>query len=1064
MASLLPIHELFEAQARALPDAVAIRCSNGVCWTYDTLRRHVNQIARWLGASGITVGARVALFVGRKPESIAAMLAVLKSGAAYVPIDGSTPPARVRTLVQLIRPAAVITDRLHWQAALSDDVHPLPHDRVLCLDAQGSECAPGVCGLESLESQSDDSFPSLAGLDDCAYVIFTSGSTGTPKGVVVRHRAASGLLNWVNRTFAIEPGDTLLFITSFAFDLSVYDIFGTLAAGATVRLADEQDVHDPARLLSILRDEPITFWDSAPAALQRLLPLCAQALLPVSDRLRLVFLSGDWVPLSMPPALWRHFPRARVVALGGATEATVWSNYFPVDRIDPAWTSIPYGKPIPNARYYILDCSHQPCPVGEDGDLYIAGECLADGYFDAPALTAERFMEDPFVTAGQRMYRTGDRARWMPDSNIEFRGRVDGQVKVRGFRVELAEIEACLKKDAAVLDTVVLARDLPERGKQLIAFVCLAPGNTSAPAALRDHLSRQLPAYMVPSVFIAVDRFPLSTSGKVDRRELLALAARSAHETDELLKTDRERILAAIWSGVLGVERIGRSDNFFTLGGDSLTCVDLVCRARLAGLELNTGDVFRHSTLQGLAAVARRLEPCGHSRGAPGAVPRLMAGDGKVPLTPIQRWLFDRGLRDVQNYNIAMLYEVRKDADLAQLLRSLSSAARRHDAFGLRFEKKGGVWRQTIAAADEPVIAITRQRLDSLNASEAVVHAEQALHQLRRDLDLARGPLLKAILFETSFGAWLGIVAHHLVLDGVSLRIFLGEVQAAYRHEGESERERPAGDGFVDWARRLAAYSESRRVWEHLEGWLALPWEQVRPLPCDFRNGINTYASSADAHATLDVARTKAVLHLAPIARGTSAGEVLLAAFGRAAAGWAHTDAVLVEVAGHGREPYFDDFAVSHTIGYITTNSPVILGAGDAQPPSRPWDQSWGLLNYSRQPGVAKRVRQLPPAQLKFNFQGSHEPPGAEPLLAPTSTGVRGVLEPSNPRAYWINIEVWIAEGRLQCACKYGRNLHRPESAERLLGLFIGELARVAHCVAPFDTEPRHHRLMEAHQ
>ncbi|MEV7726168.1 AMP-binding protein [Streptomyces sp. NPDC087917] len=388
-----------------------------------------------------------------------------------------------------------------------------------------------------------------------AYAIFTSGSTGTPKAVAVSHRSVVGLIHWVNDAYRVTPDDRLLMVTSFCFDLSVYDVFGVLAAGGSIRLVADADATDPDRLTEILQNEPITFWDSAPAAMSVPLSFLELDEPHGRDTLRLVFLSGDWVPLSMPGRLRDAFPGVQVVALGGATECTVWSNHFPVDTVDPSWPSIPYGIPMPGARYYVLDDALRVCATGESGDLYIGGACVAAGYEGAPGLTAVKFLPDPFLTAPAppgdgRMYRTGDRARLLPDGNLRFLGRVDDQVKVNGYRIELAEVQAALGRcPEQILEAVVVAVAGPH-GPELAAFYVPAPadattrteatgtespGTGSAGAEVagrtdpRATASRLLPSYMLPDHFVPVAHIPVSATGKADRAALLKASGFSSH-------------------------------------------------------------------------------------------------------------------------------------------------------------------------------------------------------------------------------------------------------------------------------------------------------------------------------------------------------------------------------------------------------------------------------------------------------------------------------------------------------------------------------------------------------
>ncbi len=445
--------------------------------------------------------------------------------------------------------------------------------------------------------------------DDFAYVIHTSGSTGEPKGIGVQHRPAVGLIDWVNGTFGVGPRDRLLFTTSLGFDLSVYDIFGTLAAGGTIHVVPEAALRDPVLLAAMLRDEPVTLWDSAPAALQQLAPLFPAREEAIRRRcpLRLVLLSGDWIPVGLPDQVRTAFPAARVIGLGGATEATVWSNRYPIGEVDPRWPSIPYGRPIANARYYVLDAALSPCPVGVPGDLHIGGDVLCTGYVYQPDLTAAQFLPDPFagpVRKGARMYRTGDRARYGVDGNLEFLGRIDHQVKIRGYRIELGEIEVALSRHSGVREAVVLAREDIPGEKRLAGYV--VPSRQPAPTAaeLREFLLATLPEYMVPWAFVELPAFPVTTNGKLDRAALPAPQASPAAGGGAYVapRNELERAIARVWREVLQVERVGVKDNFFESGGSSLLIVKLHARLKEAlGRDVPVMELFRHSTIDALA-------------------------------------------------------------------------------------------------------------------------------------------------------------------------------------------------------------------------------------------------------------------------------------------------------------------------------------------------------------------------------------------------------------------------------------------------------------------------------
>jgi len=445
--------------------------------------------------------------------------------------------------------------------------------------------------------------------ENLAYIIYTSGSTGVPKGVTICHRSAANLMDWVNKTFAVGPRDRLLFVTSLCFDLSVYDIFGVLGAGGSLHIASDSEQKDPERLLGLLCEEPITFWDSAPAVLQQLVPFFP-TVIPGGEQmaLRLVFLSGDWIPITLPDAVRSAFPAAQMVSLGGATETSIWSNYYLIDKVHPQWPSIPYGKPIQNAQYYVLDDRFHPCPIGIAGELYVGGDCLALGYAGDTVKTNERFIANPFSDdPNARMYRTGDLARHLSDGNLEFLGRIDSQVKIRGFRIELGEIETAIRQHPAVRHAAIVVREDTPGNKRLVAYV--VPGKEVERCHLRSYLRDKLPGYMVPEAFVLLEAFPLTANGKIDRKALPAPQDISEVKRDFVApRTPLEQQVARIWSEVLGIERIGIEDRFFELGGNSLLAARAIARLQdHFEIEMPVKYLFEQPTITGLSATIERL-------------------------------------------------------------------------------------------------------------------------------------------------------------------------------------------------------------------------------------------------------------------------------------------------------------------------------------------------------------------------------------------------------------------------------------------------------------------------
>ncbi|HSF39662.1 MAG TPA: amino acid adenylation domain-containing protein, partial [Thermoanaerobaculia bacterium] len=575
------LHDLFYEQAARTPDALAILRKEGQT-TYGDLARQADRLARRLRAKGVGPGDLVALLLEPSPERVAAVLAVLRAGAAYVPLDPAYPADRL-DFMMVDTGAALLLTRETLAAALEepdeDDATPLP----------------------------------AAAPDDRAYVIYTSGSTGRPKGVVIRHAAAVNTVRDVNRRFGVGPKDRVFAVSALSFDLSVYDLFGPLAVGAAVVLPEPSATPDPAAWSAALARHGVTVWDSAPA----LMDLLVSSGAPLPETLRLVLLSGDWIPLALPGEIRRRVPGARVISLGGATEASIWSILYPIGEVPPSWTSIPYGRPMVNQAFHVLDPAGHPAPVGVAGELHIGGVGLADGYHARPDLTAEKFVPDPFADRpGARLYRTGDLGRRFADGTIEFLGRRDHQVKIRGFRIELGEIEAVLTAHASIREAVILARQEEGLAKsaglsqaRLVAYVVPEPGAELDLPALRTHLATHLPEHMVPSALVPLEAIPLTPNGKVDRRALPAPEAGPDQQAEFVPPRDGvEETIAALWKDLLKAERVGVHDNFFSLGGHSLLATRVAAALRDAfGVEIPLRTLFEKPTVADLALAVAQL-------------------------------------------------------------------------------------------------------------------------------------------------------------------------------------------------------------------------------------------------------------------------------------------------------------------------------------------------------------------------------------------------------------------------------------------------------------------------
>ncbi|WP_214321296.1 non-ribosomal peptide synthetase/MFS transporter [Nonomuraea sediminis] len=555
------LHEPFEERAAAAPSSPAVVHPGGEL-SYGELDRLASAVAARLGDDP---GELVAIVMERGWEQIVAALAVHKAGAAYLPIDAGLPAQRRDELLALGECRIALTQpRLDGELDWPDGLTRI-----------------AVTGQDSPGEISGGSRP-----EDLAYVLFTSGSTGTPKGVMVPHRAVLNTIRDCNRRFGVGPGDRFLALAALSFDLSVYDVFGSLAAGATLVMNDPAADKDPAAWARAVEEHRITVWNSVPALMELLVDHAESEGADLTS-LRLVMLSGDWIPLTLPGRIRALAPHAEVISLGGPTETSIWSVHHPIGEVDPSWQSIPYGRPLANQSAHVLDAGLCDVPVGVPGELYAGGICVADGYWRDPDRTARSFV----TRHGERLYRTGDLGRYRPDGTLDILGRADFQVKIRGYRIELGEIEAHLTRHPQVAEAVVTKHE-----DSLVAYVV----GDADPAELRACLAEALPAYMVPAVFVPLERLPLSANGKVDRLRLPAPEA-AAEPIGAEPETETQRLVAAAWEEVLG-RACGIDDDFFASGGHSLLAIKVVAKLRKLG-PIAVIDLFKHPTIREQAAL-----------------------------------------------------------------------------------------------------------------------------------------------------------------------------------------------------------------------------------------------------------------------------------------------------------------------------------------------------------------------------------------------------------------------------------------------------------------------------
>ncbi len=909
----------------------------------------------------------------------------------------------------------------------------------LCLDAAWA----------LIDEESDAPLEGRAGAEDVAYVIYTSGSTGKPKGVEIPHRALVNFLWSMKARPGLFAEDRLLAVTSLSFDIAGLEIFLPLISGAEVEVASRELAADGVALGERIARSRITVIQATPSTFRMLFDAGWEG-----GAIR-VLVGGEAVPRDLAAELCERC--ASVWNMYGPTETTIWST---IHRIEPGEGTVPIGRPIANTRVYVLDRRGSPVPIGVPGELWIGGDGVARGYLGRPELTSARFVVDPFeLKANARLYRTGDLARFRADGALEYLGRLDQQIKLRGYRIELGEIEAALAEHPAVREAVVLLREDVPGQKRLVGYVVAGEAAVES-AALRGFLGARLPEYMVPSIFVSVERLPLLPNGKVDRQALPAPVSGEEEPGDAALpETMIEARLAAIWQAVLRRASVGTKDSFFEIGGDSILAIQVVTRARQAGIGLTPRQIFQHQTIAELGLVAIPIEGSFDDGGVV---------TGPVPLTPIQRWWVEQGLVSAHHYNQALMLELREAIAPEALERVIGALIAHHDMLRVRLRRGESGWEQRIAPLGEAV-PFRAVELSGLSESEQIAGMERIAAEAQSSLDLEAGPILRAVQLRLAPGRAdrLLLVVHHLAVDTVSLRILAEDLRASVARLARGlPIELPARtSSFKRWAERLVERARGEAIEQEIGLWLADARRLVKALPVDHEGGENDEAGARTVRVSLSAEDTEALLRRVPAAYRTQTPELLLTALAQALAPWTGERLLLVDVEGHGREESDAQLDLGRTVGWFTTSFPVLLeldpalGPGEALKAVKEQLRAipgsglgYGLLRYLRgDAALEARLSALPQAEVGFNYLGQIDGLGGEgkgdsailSRLGPTRA-------PAQRRAHLIEVLAAVSGGQLQVEMMHAAERHERATIEVLAQRFVATLRLlIEHCLSP---------------
>ncbi|SOD42119.1 non-ribosomal peptide synthetase [Nitrosovibrio sp. Nv4] len=1045
-----PVHRLIERQVEARPEGVALIFGDTEL-SYAELNRRANRLAHRLIGLGVEPETRVGIAVERSIDMVVGLLAVLKSGGAYVPLDPEYPQER---LAHMVADSAIelLLTQSHIQSRI-------PHP---------SKCQVLELDVLDLEDEPEGNPQVCLHGENLAYVIYTSGSTGKPKGVGVAHGPLAMHVQAIGEAYGMGPADRELQFASINFDGAHERSLVPLAFGSGLMPRDNE-LWPVDRTAAEIARHGITIACFMPSYLHQLAELMGSAgrNLPI----RFYIVGGEATSRASFEFIQETLQPPRIINGYGPTEAVITpliSKAYPGTRFECAY--LPIGSPVGDRTAYILDANLSPVPQGVAGELYLGGTGLARGYLNRGGLTAERFIADPFDERGGRLYRTGDLARWRADGQIEYLGRLDHQVKIRGFRIELGEIETQLLAQPEVREAVVVAREGQGAtgGARLIAYVSFHTGAELEVARLREALAKALPDYMLPSAIIVLESLPLNPSGKVDRK---ALPEPEFANTDnyEVPQGEVEEVLAGIWGQVLGVGRVGRHDNFFELGGDSILSLQIVTKARRAGWKITPRQLFERQTVAELASVTTSLKASlatatanpnpnvasvVTSKEGINADRNKGTRDGFIPLLPIQAEFFEQKIPARHHWNQVALLKSREPLDPVNLAQALEAVVHHHEALRFRYVKNAsGDWQQ-FCGKSVPGDLLRVRKAGTEKELEALCNEAQ------RSLNLAEGLLLRALLVHMADGSQrLLLVIHHLVIDGVSWRVLLEDLQSVYSQaRGSNPITLPEKtESYEDWTRRLQAYACEHA--EELVYWRALAGVPVT-LPCDNPYGASTARHQSSAILKLGRAQTLALLKQAPAAYRTQVNDLLLTALGSALCRWSGRKRILIDLEGHGREDLYD-IDLSQTVGWFTSLYPVMLDpSGDLDKRIKCIKENlrripnkglgYGLLKYHGTPEQREAMTSLPKPEIVFNYLGQLDASFDESALWTLATEPVGDLTAENaPLSHDISINGHVYQGELWLTVSYSERRYHKRTIEALINVYRTELETlIAHCTS----------------
>lgn len=1016
----------WDEQVRRQPDGIAAACA-AQRLSHAELDSQANRLAHHLRGQGVAAGAPVAVLMERSLDWLVCLLGIFKAGGVYMPLDIKAPTERLQGMLQRSGTTVLLCDaaETRQQALASSGCQVQPYTPQTWASLPASAPHAGIVAAAP------------------AYVIHTSGSTGQPKGVVVSHGALASYVDGLLQRLDLAADASMALVSTIAADLGHTVLFGALCAGHTLHVLPEALGFDPDAFAAYMAEQRIGVLKIVPSHLNGLLQAANAAdVLPEHA----LIVGGE----ACSPALYQKVralkPGCRFINHYGPSESTV--GVLAHELHGEAPHAMPLGTALPGARVRVLDDVLNVVPARVAGELYIGGDSLAQGYLGQAALTAERFVPDPFGAPGARLYRSGDRVQRDNAGLLHFLGRADDQVKIRGYRVEPGEVGRVLRSLAGVHDAVVLAVPQGDDPAQLQLVGWCVPGNPAPSVeALREQLKALLPDYLVPAHVLLLERLPLTANGKLDRRALPQPQVQLKRHV--AASTALEEQLLAIWQAVLKRDDIGVEDNFFELGGDSILSLQIIARAKRQGIKLSPRQLFEKQTIAQLAQVAKVAS----AAAKPAAVAQV---SGSMPLLPVQARFFEMALDQPGHYNQAVMLQPRQALTANIVEQALTLLVDQHDALRLAFNHLGGSWRAEHGAGTPGGLLWHRQATDAAQL-QAIADEAQA------SLDLAHGPLLRAVLCDLADGGQrLLLVIHHLVVDGVSWRVLLEDLEQACAAllAGRTPVLAEKGTAFKAWAERLVGWAQAPARDAELAYWQATLAGHPGDLPAARRDAGLQVRHARTVRCRLNADTTQNLLQRAPAAYRTQVNDLLLTALARVLCRWTGQGSALVQLEGHGREDLFDGVDLSRTVGWFTSLFPVVLTPADdlagslkaikeqlRRVPSR--GIGHGVLRYLGSPAQQAALQALPQARVTFNYLGQFDQGfGEDRLFAPAEESVGVTQAATAPLGNWLSVNGQVLGGELELGFTFSHEMFDEPMIAGLADEYAHELnALVAHCL-----------------